>query len=138
MYLKSGYESEDVETLQWYLNAIAEMFGRSDFYVQDELTGYFGDKTKAAVKNFQKAMGLTVDGIVGDQTWSALEAVMEAGLESGEVTFYTTTGGTKTYTSTGKITTTKPTSSIDWTMIGIGATVFLGAMMIMMSKPKKR
>lgn len=35
----------------------------------------FGDQTEAAVKAFQKANGLTVDGIVGPKTWAALEGV---------------------------------------------------------------
>ena len=41
-----------------------------------EVDGIYGPKTEAAVKQFQKSMGLTVDGIVGPETFSAL---MEAG-----------------------------------------------------------
>lgn len=36
--------------------------------------GIFGDKTLAAVKDYQKNNGLTVDGIVGNNTWGALTA----------------------------------------------------------------
>jgi peptidoglycan hydrolase-like protein with peptidoglycan-binding domain len=36
--------------------------------------GDFGDQTDGAVRAFQKAKGLTVDGIVGSQTWTALLA----------------------------------------------------------------
>lgn len=36
------------------------------------LDGEFGQNMLAAVKAFQKAKGLTVDGIVGPRTWSAL------------------------------------------------------------------
>ncbi len=32
-------------------------------------TGYFGDSTKVATVNWQKARGLTADGIVGPKTW---------------------------------------------------------------------
>lgn len=35
--------------------------------------GKFGSKTEQAVKEFQRAYGLTVDGVVGPATWDALE-----------------------------------------------------------------
>jgi peptidoglycan hydrolase-like protein with peptidoglycan-binding domain len=38
-----------------------------------EADGVYGPKTEAAVKRFQKAIGLTVDGIVGPKTFAALE-----------------------------------------------------------------
>lgn len=37
-----------------------------------EITGYYGTKTQTAVKRFQQQKGLTVDGIAGPQTLSAL------------------------------------------------------------------
>ncbi|MBD2527388.1 peptidoglycan-binding protein [Nostoc sp. FACHB-133] len=36
------------------------------------VTGNFLDETTTAVKNFQQAMGLSPDGIVGVNTWAAL------------------------------------------------------------------
>ena len=36
--------------------------------------GVFGPKTAAAVRGFQQALGITVDGIVGPLTWRALSA----------------------------------------------------------------
>lgn len=41
--------------------------------------GKFGPNTLAAVKDFQKAQGLQVDGIVGPHTWYALNKCAEAG-----------------------------------------------------------
>jgi peptidoglycan hydrolase-like protein with peptidoglycan-binding domain len=39
-----------------------------------EIDGDFGDKTEAAVKEFQKKYKLEADGIVGPQTWAALNS----------------------------------------------------------------
>ena len=37
-----------------------------------EIDGEFGPQTEAAVKAFQEASGITVDGIVGPETWGHL------------------------------------------------------------------
>lgn len=37
-----------------------------------QIDGSFGGKTDAAVRAFQKSKGLTVDGVVGQKTWTAL------------------------------------------------------------------
>ena len=39
-----------------------------------EIDGNFGPKTEAAVQEFQQQAGLAVDGIVGPQTWGALQS----------------------------------------------------------------
>jgi peptidoglycan hydrolase-like protein with peptidoglycan-binding domain len=36
------------------------------------LDGTFGENTKTATKAFQTAKGLPADGIIGQQTWTAL------------------------------------------------------------------
>ena len=41
-------------------------------YFKGSLGGNYGPITEAAVKEFQRAMKLTVDGIVGPKTWAAL------------------------------------------------------------------
>ena len=37
--------------------------------------GIFGAKTEAAIKHFQKDLGLTQDGIVGPKTWNEIDAL---------------------------------------------------------------
>lgn len=62
--LKKGTISSEVKTLQRLLNGI-QSSGLS-------VDGNFGSKTQTAVKVFQKRNNLTVDGIVGLNTWSKL------------------------------------------------------------------
>ena len=59
-------KGEDVRTMQVYLNALGYNCGTAD--------GIFGNKTVEAVKAFQSAEGLTVDGIAGTQTLETLAA----------------------------------------------------------------
>ena len=59
MVLKKGSKGQEVKALQ----------GALHLYPQD---GIFGQKTEDAEKAFQKAKGLKVDGIVGNQTWALL------------------------------------------------------------------
>ena len=63
--LRRGSTGEDVKYLQNRLNGIG--FGS---LVVD---GIFGAATEEAVKKFQGDYGLTVDGVVGPQTWAKLE-----------------------------------------------------------------
>lgn len=58
--LKKGSRGESVKKLQTAL------------HIQPD--GIFGSITEEAVKDFQKANGLVVDGIVGPKTWSKLGA----------------------------------------------------------------
>ena len=45
-------------------------------YYYAEITGNFGSKTEAAVKAFQKAKGLTADGVAGTRTLDAIAAAV--------------------------------------------------------------
>lgn len=62
--LRKGDNGNQVKTLQRLLSAMGYDCGGVD--------GIFGSRTLIAVKEFQKAKGLTVDGIVGKNTWNAL------------------------------------------------------------------
>ena len=53
----------------------AEILGK----IQDvalTVDGKMGPKTKQAVKDFQKANNLKVDGVVGKKTWAKLESYL--------------------------------------------------------------
>ena len=63
--LKKGAEGGHVELLQRALAAKGFSPGAID--------GDFGSNTVKAVKAFQKASGLTADGIVGENTWKKLK-----------------------------------------------------------------
>ena len=70
--LRYGCEGEDVRLLQEMLLALDYDLGK---YGVD---GDFGDCTELAVKAFQKAARLTIDGEVGEKTLAALEKAMDA------------------------------------------------------------
>ena len=59
--LKKGSTGEAVEQLQKALKDLG--------YEPGAVDGKFGANTEAAVKSFQNANGIAVDGIVGDITW---------------------------------------------------------------------
>lgn len=68
--LKTGAKGEQVKTLQRLLLALGyEMKSNGKTYGVD---GSFGGATDTAVRAFQKAEGLTVDGSVGKATWTKL------------------------------------------------------------------
>lgn len=62
--LKNGIKGPEVKTLQRILNALG--------YPCGDVDGSLGPKTLAALKAFQKAKGLEVDGYCGQLTWTAL------------------------------------------------------------------
>ncbi len=58
-----GSSGDDVKKLQEQLNSVGYKL---------DVDGQFGSKTQSAVKDYQQKNGLTVDGIVGTNTWSSL------------------------------------------------------------------
>lgn len=74
---------EHVEKLQKVLNQAG--------YDIDE-DGIFGNETEKAVKAFQRANGLEVDGIVGWRTWRKLDRVGQPAATTATTTTLTTSG----------------------------------------------
>ena len=62
--LKVGCKGEDVQWLQWKLNKAG--------YSLSPIDGIFGSGTRSVVIKFQKANGLSADGIVGSNTRAKL------------------------------------------------------------------
>lgn len=62
--LRKNNKGNEVKTLQRLLNSLGYNCGSVD--------GIFGSMTLIAVKEFQTKKGLTVDGVVGKATWTAL------------------------------------------------------------------
>ena len=70
-------------------------------YYYAEITGNFGEKTEAAVKAFQKAKGLTADGVAGTKTLNAIAAAVDkaGGSSSGSSSTNMKLGSTGTAVS---------------------------------------
>ncbi len=81
--LRSGSVGPQVEYLQSLLNRLGFTVGRVD--------GIFGPRTERAVRRFQEKNSLTVDGVVGPNTWNALHPYMRGYINykvQGGDTFY--------------------------------------------------
>ena len=76
--LRYGSRSDDVRKLQDALAALG--------YFKNTSTGYYGTQTTAAVKSYQRAKGLTEDGIAGKNTLSAINADLAGGTASTTTT----------------------------------------------------
>lgn len=82
--LRKGAKGQAVSTLQELLTAKGFDPGPAD--------GKFGAKTAAAVRKYQKAAGLHVDGVVGPKTWAALAG--SQGTSNGTTQTNQTSNGT--------------------------------------------
>ena len=76
--IRTGDSGEDVRDVQVRLGAAGHR-------VEPDEVGRFGPSTQAAVRAFQQARGLVVDGIVGAGTWTEL---VDAGYDLGDRTLY--------------------------------------------------
>lgn len=95
--LSYGSKGNDVSNLQRLLNSKGYNLS---------VDGIFGDKTLAAVKNWQQKNGYTVDGFVGPNTWQRMGGTA-SGAASGTVKdiYNQLTGGTGGSSGTGSGTT---------------------------------
>lgn len=84
---------------------VQELLSRYGYLSSSNCTGYFGELTESAVKEFQRKNGLVVDGNVGMKTMAKLtgsEVVKAGGGTTGSSSTNNTTSGNKgTSSSTG-------------------------------------
>ena len=64
MFLKKGSQNSSVTKLQQELKDLGYGVGALD--------SIFGPRTEGAVLKYQKDKGLSIDGVVGDETWNSL------------------------------------------------------------------
>jgi len=69
-----GIHVNDLQTRLWMLG----------YLEREYITSIFDFRTEHAVKSFQSDWNLRIDGIVGDQTWVALEAAIGGELPPGK------------------------------------------------------
>lgn len=68
--MKLGSTGSDVRALQQNLTTLGYYYG--------DITGHYGTMTQAAVAKFQKARGLTADGIAGSKTVEAIASAIKS------------------------------------------------------------
>ncbi|MDR1940545.1 MAG: peptidoglycan-binding protein, partial [Clostridiales bacterium] len=88
--LRLGGTGRDVLELQFILDAIETFYPSIPPVIKD---GYFGYEVQNAVIEFQRAFGLTADGVVGAATWNKLYSVYKSVFESGAVEIPPNAGG---------------------------------------------
>lgn len=87
--LREGSYGQDVVKLQLILNG----FLNPEIKLKND--GHFGKLTEDAVKIFQKKKGLSIDGIVGLNTWNAL--VGSGAISTNKIDLSPSTGGAPWY-----------------------------------------
>ena len=83
----SSVSSSGETTLRYDMRSDAVLKLQQDLsklgYYSGTISGHFGSKTEAAVMSFQKANGLSADGVAGEKTLSAISSKLKGGSSSG-------------------------------------------------------
>ncbi len=80
--LSRGDTGDDVRVIQYYLNVIGAFY---DTIPRILISGVFDEETENAVRAYQQAFGLEVDGIVGRLTWQSIQEVYESILATSQL-----------------------------------------------------
>lgn len=87
--INPGDRGETVKTVQTRLKALG-------YYTYSKITDFYGPITESAVRAFQKANGLSVDGVIGPKTLSKLNS--SSAVAKGKTTTTTTASSSNTKT----------------------------------------
>ncbi|GHU78823.1 hypothetical protein AGMMS49992_30120 [Clostridia bacterium] len=112
--LKQGMKSTEVEDMQRALYQLG--------YYNGAIDGSFGNGTKTAVTAFQKANGLTSDGIAGSKTLSLLYSVVAPSNGSGGIVTAVPNVTAKPASPTPKPTEAPATGPSTYRILGVGST----------------
>lgn len=85
--LKAGSSGSDVAALQ------VRVAGWAGYGVVMAVDGSYGSQTTTAVRNFQSAYGLTVDGVAGPQTYSKIYELQDADCSPAHFSWTEVDGG---------------------------------------------
>ena len=80
--LSLGDTGDQVRVIKYYLNVISTYYNTIPTIPVNDV---FDQETEAAVRAFQQTFGLPVDGIVGRQTWQAMDDAYESILSSTQL-----------------------------------------------------
>ena len=80
--LRPGDTGIGVANIQYYLRVISNYY---DTVPDVTVTGTFDEQTERAVRAFQQTYGLTVDGIVGRQTWNDMYRAYRGIIETNPI-----------------------------------------------------
>lgn len=87
--VRLGSTGADVKYLQQSLTKLGYSLGPID--------AIFGSKTETAIRSFQKATGIVVDGVVGNNTWTAIANALKP-IAYFDTLIYTVVPGDTLYT----------------------------------------
>ena len=146
--LRSGSKGFSVKNLQITLNTWAGLYKREDFYTGTP-DGVFGPKTKSAVMAFQAALDLPADGIVGPNTWDAIQKTGEAIIAQRAIYFKPAVKSTEPKMTAEAL---KPSKipppaggfdiagmfgSLDWKLVGAAIALGTGLLIVMAKRKRK-
>ncbi|MBW4630475.1 MAG: peptidoglycan-binding protein [Iphinoe sp. HA4291-MV1] len=119
--LKLGSTGADVKSLQTLLKKLG--------YYDGKIDGRYGITTSLAVTKFQRAKGLTVDGIFGNTTRQSLQTAISKKLPLSPLAISSTTEST--------IKKETETDIVWWLLVGIGVLGSIGALLYIVRRIEK-